>query len=141
MSMKRFAGAWLLAMALVLGAPLAAKDPQPGLFIRNGEAFIFRIEDGRPVEVRPAGEGDQPSSGELKAELVDKLGSTLTISNQTADQMNYEAYITKDEFTKGKRSSVCTLVAGGAGFENWPERLPGLRLTNFRPAGGAFGCS
>ena len=140
MRVKRFAAVLTLMVALLFGAPLAAKDPQPGLFIRNGEAFIFRIERGLPVDVRSAGKDDQPVKGELKAELVDKLGSTLTVNNQTAGQLNYEAYIGKDEFTKGKRSPVCTLVAGASGFENWPERLPGLRLTNFQTA-DAFGCS
>ena len=141
MSVRRFAGAVLLAIALVFGAPLAAKDPRPGLFIRNGEAFIFRIENGLPVDIRPVGKDDEPAAGELKAELVDKLGSTLHVTNQTAEQLNYEAYIAKDEFTKGKRTSVCTLIVGGGSFENWPESLPGLRITNFQPAGDAFGCS
>ena len=140
MILKRFSALILLAIALAWGAPLAAKDPRPGLFIRNGEAFIFRVEGGQPVDVRPAGKDDKPAQGELKAELVDKLGSTLTLTNQTAEQLNYEAYIAKDEFAKGSRTSVCTLIAGGSGYENWPETLAGLRLTKFEPAGDSFGC-
>ncbi len=70
MILKRFAGLFLLPFALLAGAPLAAKDARPGLFMRNGEAFIFRIESGQPVDVRVAGKDDKPAEGELKAELV-----------------------------------------------------------------------
>jgi hypothetical protein len=138
--LNRFAGVLLLAFALICGAPVAAKDPRPGLFLRNGEAFIFRIEDGQPADIRPAGKDDLPAEGELKAELVDKLGSTLTLTNQTAEQLNYEAWVAKDEFEKGSRTTVCTLIPTSAGYENWPKSLAGLRLTNFEPAGDSFGC-
>ncbi len=92
MILKRFAGLFLPPFALLAGAPLAAKDARPGLFMRNGEAFIFRIESGQPVDVRVAGKDDKPAEGEFKAELVDQGGSTLTLTNQTAEQVNYEAW-------------------------------------------------
>lgn len=135
---RRFAGL-LLAVALAHGAPATAKDPQPGLYLRNGQAFIFRLENGLPVDVRAAGKDDKPAEGELRAELVDQGGSTLTVNNATADQLSYEAWIAKDEFAKGSRTPVCTLVASSAGYENWTKKIDGLRLTNFSPA-DAFGC-
>jgi hypothetical protein len=140
MILKRFVGGLVLAIALVCGTPLAAKDARPGLFIRNGEAYIFRLESGQPVDVRPAGKDEEPKPGELKAALEDNFGSTLTVNNASADQLNYEAWIAKDEYAKGTRSPVCTLVPGVASFENWAESLAGLRLTNFVPAGDSFGC-
>jgi hypothetical protein len=140
MVLKRFAGVLLLAIVLVCGVPLAAKDARPGLFIRNGEAFIFRLQGGQPVDVRTAGTDEQPAPGELRADLVDKLGSTLTVTSQASEQLNYEAYIAKDEFAKGTRTPVCTLVPGQPSFENWADSLVGLRLTNFMPAGDSFGC-
>jgi hypothetical protein len=140
MILKRFAGGLLLAFALLCGPALAAKDARPGLFIRNGQAFIFRIENGQPVDIRAAGKDEAPRAGELKAELVDKFGSTLTLSNGTSEQLNYEAWIAKDEYTKGSRTPVCTVVPGTPGFENWADSLAGLRLTNFVPAGDSFGC-
>lgn len=140
MILKRFVGVLLLAIAMTCAAPLAAKDARPGLFIRNGEAFIFRLESGQPVDARPAGKDDEPADGELKAQLEDNFGSTLTVTSKAAEQLNYEAWIAKDEFAKGTRTKVCTLVPGQPGFENWPEALAGLRLTNFEPAGDSFGC-
>jgi hypothetical protein len=140
MVLKRFAGVLVLAFVLICGASVAAKDPRPGLFMRNGEAYIFHLEGGQPVDIRTAGKDEEPKPGELKAELVDKLGSTLTVTSQAAEQLNYEAYIAKDEFTKGTRTPVCTLVPGQAAFENWADTLVGLRLTNFMPAGDSFGC-
>jgi hypothetical protein len=140
MILKRFVGVLVLAIALVCGSPLAAKDARPGLFIRNGEAFIFRLDGGQPVDVRAAGKDEQPGPGEVRAELVDKLGSTLTVTSQASEQLKYEAYIAKDEFAKGTRTPVCTLVPGQAAFENWADSLVGLRLTNFVPAGDSFGC-
>jgi hypothetical protein len=140
MVLKRFAGGLVLAIAMICAAPLAAKDPRPGLFIRNGEAYVFRLEDGQPVDARPATKDEEPAEGELKAELVDNFGSTLTVTSKAADQLNYEAYIAKDEYAKGSRTKVCTLVPGQPAFENWAETLAGLRLTNFELAGDSFGC-
>lgn len=140
MILKRFVGVLLLAIAMTCAGPAAAKDPRPGLFMKNGQAFIFRLEDGQPADIRPAGKDEAPGDGELKAELVDNFGSTLTVNNATAEQLNYEAYIAKDEFAKGSRTKVCTLVPGVAAFENWADTLAGLRITNFEPAGDSFGC-
>lgn len=140
MILKRFVGVLVLAIAIICGSQLAAKDARPGLFIRNGQAFIFRLEQGQPVDIRTAGKDDAPTQGEIKAELVDQLGSTLTVTSQTSEQLNYEAWIAKDEFAKGTRTPVCTLVPGQPSFENWPDSLVGLRLTNFMPAGDSFGC-
>jgi len=140
MVFKRFAGGLLLAFALLCGAPAAAKTALPGLFLHNGQAFIFRLEAGQPVDIRAAGKDDKPAKGELKAGLEDNFGSTLTITSEASEQLDYEAWIAKDEYSKGTRTKVCTLVPGQPGFENWPETLAGLRLTNFKPAGDSFGC-
>ena len=42
---------------------------------------------------------------------------------------------------KGKRTSVCTLMPEIAMFESWPGGLPGIRLTNFTPAGESMICA
>ncbi|WEK46202.1 MAG: hypothetical protein P0Y56_14460 [Candidatus Andeanibacterium colombiense] len=141
MMLKRFVGGLMLVIAMICAVPLAAKTAQPGLFLRNGQAFIFRLEAGQPVDIRPAGKDEKPRKGELKVELVDNFGSTLTVTSEASEQLNYEAWIAKDEYANGSRTKVCTLVPGQPGFENWPDSLTGLRLTNFEPAGDSFGCS
>jgi hypothetical protein len=67
-------------------------------------------------------------------------GTMLMVSNATGEALNYQAFIAEDEFGKGTRTSVCTLMAGPLAIEHWPQRLPGVRITNFEPAGGTMGC-
>lgn len=140
MPVVRFVAMVFAALALTFAPPAAAKDPLPGLFIKPGESFIFKLENGQPVDVRAASDGEEPGEGELKASFTGGGMARLSVRNNTGEMLNYEAYITAKPDKKGQRTSVCTLISGGSGFESWPGNLPGLRLTNLKPAGGSFGC-
>ncbi len=130
-----------LALAAALFSFTAeAKEPRPGLFLRSGQAYIFRVENGQPVDVRPAAADEAPQDGELKAEMSARGGTTLMVTNRSGAALNYEAYIAKDEFERGQRTSVCTLLSGPFAIEQWPERLRGIRITNFVPAGDGMVC-
>ncbi len=123
------------------GTVLSAKDSVPeGLFVKPGETFIFRLENGQPVDVHPATEGQGPEEGELSVTLSVEGGTKMTLRNQTGENLNYRAYITSKPTSKGKRTSVCTLFPGAMGIEFWPDALPGIRITDFEPASGFVGC-
>jgi hypothetical protein len=140
MKLQSLVRAFALAVMLFSTSPASAKDPQPGLFIRMGEAYIFRVENGQPVEARRATESEEPQQGELKAELSARSGSMLMVTNKTGAALNYQAYIARDESARGTRTSVCTLMAGLFVMESWPNNLPGIRITNFEPAGNDMVC-
>lgn len=140
MKLFRFVSVLLAALSLAFAPQAMAKDPLPGLLIKPGESFIFKLQDGQPAEIRAAGDAEEPGEGELKASFTGGGMAMLSVKNNTGEMLNYEAYITAKPDKKGKRTSVCTLFAGGSGFESWPGNLPGLRLTNFKPAGGNLGC-
>jgi hypothetical protein len=140
MNLQSVARGIAIAVMVCSAAAASAKEPRPGLFIRTGEAFIFRIENGQPVGARRAAEEESPGQGELKAEMSARGGTMLVVTNRTGAPLNYEAYIARDEFARGSRTSVCTLLVGPFVMESWPNSLPGIRITNFEPAGDEMVC-
>jgi hypothetical protein len=121
-----------LGGALLAGPALGAD--RPGLFLRPGDSVIFTLEDGQPVNARPAAEGDQPTGGEIKAEMNVTGGQTMLVVKNGSDRaFNYRAFIVRKADDRGERTSVCTLQPGLLMFESWPGRLPGLRISDFEP--------
>jgi hypothetical protein len=139
MTLKSIVAALVFAF-VALASPAQAKDPQPGLYVRTGEAYIFRIVDGQPAQARRAAQGEQAGDGEVRVEVSPQNGTTMTVTNRTGGTLNYEAYVARDEFQKGTRTSVCTLLNGPFAMEQWPNSLPGIRVTNFQPAGNEMVC-
>ena len=138
----------ILAMALVAApavlspafaepAAEAVKNARSGLFVKQGETWFFKIKDGQPTDVRSGGEDEKPGSDEIRVSLD---GGNLVVLNGSPTTYNYQAFIAKKSSDKGNRTSVCTLMPGVIAFENWPDKLPGIRLTNFSEAGDEMGC-
>lgn len=139
----------ILAMALVAApavlspafaepAAEAARD-RPGLFVKQGETWFFKIKDGQPADARKGGEDDKPGNDEIRVSLG---GGNMIVLNGSSVAYNYQAFIAKKPSDKGSRTSVCTLLPGVTVFENWPDKLPGIRLTNFSAADdGAMICA
>jgi hypothetical protein len=137
--MRRLLLCYLALIAALIGGPaFAEKKPQPGLFVEQGKAVLFKVVDGQPAEVRPASADEQPRDGEIRVTL---RGGMMTVLNSGPQTYDYQAFIAKDAAAKGQRTSVCTLMPGIASMESWPGALPGIRLTNFTPAeAGAMNC-
>jgi hypothetical protein len=140
MKTKSILAMLVFAMAALSWSGAQARDPRPGLFVRMGEAYIFRIVDGQPAQARRAAQGEQAGEGEVRVEVSARGGTVMTVTNRTGGTLNYEAYIAGDEFEKGTRTSVCTLLNGPFAIEQWPSSLPGIRVTNFEPAGDSMVC-
>ncbi|WP_260580982.1 hypothetical protein [Sphingopyxis sp. PET50] len=126
----------LIAAALMLGTPAWAKDKaaQPGLTVMMGESWIFRIDNGQPVDARRAAAGDKPAAAELMVEMKASNGTMLTVTNNGETWYNYRAFLTSGPDKKGQPTSVCTLMGGGRfAFEMWPNAIPAIRISDFEP--------
>jgi hypothetical protein len=101
-----------------------------------GQTIIFRPEAGRLTMIRFVEGPIEPADGELKLEFGSLAGQTSLIATSKADQaFNYQAEIVKKlGAKKGKKTSVCTIIAGGGAFETWPYPIPVLRVMNFKAA-------
>ena len=132
----------LAAIALISGScsPAIAAQPE-GLTVQAGESWIFRVENGQPADARKVDANAEPAKGELKVTLDHSMGTTMLVSNKTDHWYNYQAFATAEPGSKGVRTSVCTLGAGISAFENWPQPIPAIRITNFTETGeGAMVC-
>lgn len=136
-AMALVAAPTVLSPAFAEPAAEAAKDARPGLFVKQGETWFFKIKDGQPADARKGDEDDKPSSDEIRVSLD---GGNMIVLNGSSVAYNYQAFIAKKPNDKGNRTSVCTLLPGVTAFENWPDKLPGIRLTNFSDAGDSMGC-
>ena len=127
----------LAAAAMLIGsATLAKSQPYQGLTIQSGESWIFRIDNGQPIDARKVDAQAEPSKGELKVTLDPSMGTTMSVTNNSDLWYNYHAFMTAKAGTEGKRTSVCTLMGSGRGaFENWPQHVPAIRIANFTAAG------
>jgi hypothetical protein len=116
-----------------LASPAWGAD-RPGLFLQPGDSVIFTLDSGQPVDARPAGENDQPTGGEIKAQMTVDGGHTMLVVKNGGDRaLIYRAFIVRKADDRGHRTSVCTLQPGLLMYESWPGQLPGLRISDFEP--------
>ena len=136
----------LVAMPLGLAPALAQHDGheshgeakgQPGLFVRQGETWFFKVTNGQPADARKGDAAAKPGAGEIRVTLN---GGMMAVLSGSQVSYNYQAFITGKASDKGKRTSVCTLMPGITVFESWPDDLPGIRLANFEEASEEYGC-
>ena len=131
-----------------LAAPVSADNaPAEGVVIAilgdsdrvdllPGQTIIFRPEAGKLTFIRFVEGPMEPEEGELKLEFGKLAGQTsLIATSKSVQAYNYNAEIVKKlGAKKGKRTSVCTIIAGGGAFETWPHPISVLRVMNFKPA-------
>lgn len=115
----------------VLAGPVSAKDA-PGLLVQSGETWIFQIEQGQPVNSRKVDPQTKPATGELLVTLSPQMGTTMTVTNNTAKFYDYAAFMVRRAGDHGQRTTVCTLLNNGRfAFENWPYSIAAIRLSDF----------
>ena len=127
----------------VEGVVIAILGDSDRVDLLPGQTIIFRPEAGKLTFIRFVEGPMEPEEGELKLAFGSLAGQTSLIVSSKSDQaFNYSAEIVKKlGAKKGKRTSVCTIIAGGSAFEMWPHAIPVLRVMNFKPAaGGEIGC-
>ncbi len=139
--MRRLLLGLLAMLAMAFANPtLAGNAPQPGLFVKPGESWAFKVVDGQPAEPRQLTNGDQGNPGEITVRFSSD-GSMLQVRSRAEGSYNYQAFIAHKPDERGKRTSVCTLIPGVMAMESWPGGLPGIRLTNFTEAGEGMICA
>jgi hypothetical protein len=131
-------------LLLLSTATVRAKDklPLPGLTLKIGETWVFKIANAQPVEARLV-ETDTPlAADEIKVSLKASMGTMLTITNNSKTWYNYHAFITSAPNKKGQATSVCTLMGDGRmAFENWPNTINFMRIADFTATSeGEMGC-
>jgi hypothetical protein len=120
----------LLAMALFTG-PASATD-RPGVVVQSGESWIFKLDQGQPVDARKVDGEARPATGEILVTLGGRNGTMMTVTNNTDKFYNYHAFMLRRPDETGKPTSVCTLMSNGRmAFENWPYVIPAMRLSDF----------
>lgn len=121
------------------GTPSAApSEAKPGLFVKQGETWFFKVVEGQPADVRAGDAEEKPRDGEIKVTLQ---GGRMTVLNGSDTPYNYQAFLARNPSDKGERTSVCTLIPGAMMNEIWPGAVPGIRLTNFKDAGDGMICA
>jgi hypothetical protein len=131
---------------LILAAALVAVVATPslsesghflGLTVQSGETWIFRIDQGEPVDARKIDGSATPGSGELMVTLKPQMGAMMIVTNNTNKFYNYHAFLTMQPGSEGKATSVCTVANGGRmAIENWPYAVPAIRIADFRETDG-----
>ena len=134
--------AGLVASAMLGSIPASAGDAA-GLTIKSGDTWLFKVENGQPLGAHKVSADTAPAKGEIKVNLSASMGTMMTVTNNTDHFYNYRAFMLGKPDAKGQRTSVCTLLSGGrSGFENWPEAIPYVRISDFvEAADGEMGCS
>ncbi len=125
------------------GVVIAIMGDSDRIDLLPGQTIIFQPEKGRMTSIRFVKGPMEPEKGELKLEFGSLGGQTsLIVTSKTEQSFNYSAEIVKKMGAKkGKKTSVCTIIAGGGAFETWPHPIPVLRIMNFKPAAdGEMGC-
>jgi hypothetical protein len=127
----------LVAAFILPSTAIAKKDkaPLPGLLVKMGETWVFQIDKGQPVKIRPSKQGDTLAPGEVQVSLENSAGTMMTVKNNAGTWLNYKAFMTAKEGKKGTPTSVCTVMSEGRmGVEVWPGSIPAIRVTEFTPA-------
>jgi hypothetical protein len=123
----------LIALALLLAASPAAAAKAPGLTVKTGETWIFRIANGQPAKARKVPAQSKPKSGEVVVTVKSMMGTTMTITSNNPVAYTFKAELVGAQKAVPTRS--CTLPANNRlSFENWPQAAKAVRLSNFKPA-------
>ena len=125
------------------GVVVAMMSASDRIDLLPGQAVIFVPDGGKMTFIRFVKGPMQPEAGELKLEFGALGGqSSLIVTSKADTAYQYRAQIVKTlGAKKGKPTSVCTVIAGGAAFETWPNAIPVLRVMDFKPAAdGAVVC-
>ena len=126
----------LLSSMAIESTALADTRGQPGLMIRLGESWIFRIDNGQPVDTRKVDANARPVKGEIKLTLVAEFGTTMTVTNNSGRWYNYHAFATAKPGSEGKRTIVCTMIGDGRSeLARWPDMIPAIRIADFTETG------
>jgi hypothetical protein len=106
------------------------------LLLFGGETVIFRLAaDGGTPQFVQAGKGtDRPlADGEMRVKLEGDRLTMMTIQSGHKRWLDYRAEITLAD-GRGGRTSVCTVMAGKAVFESWPDPIVLIAIGDFKAA-------
>jgi hypothetical protein len=120
------------AAATAPDAQEAAPAAEPRLAVARGEVVTARIAGGNFILVSraPEGGGQAPElpAGTIRFSFGDMGGmSLLHVENGTGRPFEYRARMVVGK--RSARTSTCTVLPGIAAFEQWPERIDRLEIS------------
>jgi hypothetical protein len=123
----------LLALALVVAAIPVSAAP---LTVKTGETWLFSLDHGDPVRAHKANASAKPAKGEVKIAVRALFGTTMTISNNSAQGYTFKAELI-GAGGEAVAARTCTLPPKNQpALESWPQRAVAVRIGSFKPANG-----
>jgi len=123
----------LLALALVATAVPVSAAP---LTVKTGETWLFSLDHGDPVRSHKVDATTKPAKGEVKIAVRALFGTTMTISNNSAQGYTFKAELIGAD-GKAVTAKTCTLPANNQpALESWPQKASAVRISAFKPAKG-----
>ena len=125
----------LFALALVASAVPATADP---LTVKTGETWLFALDHGDPVRAHQVGASTKPAKGEVKIAVRSLFGTTMTISNNSAQGYTFKAELIGAD-GKAVTARTCSLPPKNQpALESWPQKAIAVRIGSFKPANGGL---
>ena len=129
--------------APLLAAPALADGPltRDGyLIVRAGQTDLIHldpngkivVDQGWPAPTDPGRPADADTDHLLISFTTAGPGATLVVKSGYANAFNYHARIRRGSTVKP--TSVCPIIAKGAGFETWQQAIDVVEVGDFKPA-------
>ena len=117
-----------MTLPFLLTAAIAAS-----LTVQPGTSWLFRIEQGRPVNAQRVAASAVPAPGEIRITTKRMMGTMITILNNSRQAYTYRAtLIAADGKTIVAKS--CVLPANNRlAMESWPLVAVAVRVGDFKP--------
>jgi hypothetical protein len=123
----------LIALSLVAAPAPAIAAP---LTVKTGETWLFSLDHGDPVRAHKVDATTKPAKGEVKVAVRALFGTTMTISNNSAQGYTFKAELIGAD-GKAATAKTCTLPAKNQpALESWPQKAVAVRIGTFKPANG-----
>jgi hypothetical protein len=149
--------ATVLAAISIAGTASAGRshiDPQGRLSLSYGERVVAHLDDTGGIVIDKAESLDAGASGggaeDASADHIvftlssmGAMGSMLKVKDGYDWAFNYKALLFRGggDHPKTVPTTVCTVIAHGSGFENWPFAFDGILIGPItKAAKDEFGC-
>jgi len=117
-----------MALSSLLTAAVAAS-----LTVQPGTSWVFRVDQGRPVDARRVAATATPAPGQIRITARRMMGTMITLLNNSRQAYTYRAtLIAADGKTIVAKS--CVLPANNRlAMESWPQVAGAVRVSDFKP--------
>ena len=127
------------AIAFAIGIALSTPVLGAPLTVPVGQSVVFKLNQGQPVQARSVSSAAKPASGEVKVTVSALMGTTMTLTNNSAIAYTFRAELIGVPPSKSS-TRTCTLPPKLPTMESWPLKARAVRLSNFAVASKDGSC-